>query len=197
MQMRRFLCALSIASACNLVGAGIPAPAQEPSSTKTAPAKEQEELKLADGRVIVTKPASWKSVKPKSTIIQYEFQSPIDAKETARTTIMTATGGVDANIKRWVGQFEGLKESDAKIEKKEIDKTTAHIVELQGTYKESMGGPFAPGGGTKKFENHAMLASILELADGTLVFIKMTGPKDVVEGEKKAFITMIEGLKNK
>jgi hypothetical protein len=168
------------------------------SPTKGEPAvKETEELQLAEGRVVVIKPASWKSVKPKSTIIQYEFQAPIDAKDVSRVTIMTASGGIDANIKRWVGQFEGLKESDAKIEKKEIGEIIAHIVELEGTFKESMGGPFAPGGATKKFENHAMLATILELADGTTVFIKMTGPKEVVAAEREAFVTMISELKTK
>ena len=81
--------------------------------------------------------------------------------------------------------------------RKQIDKTTAHIVELEGTFKESMGGgPFAPGP-TKKLENYAMLGAILELADGSTVFIKMTGPKNVVAEEKKAFLAMIDGLKNR
>jgi hypothetical protein len=179
-------------------GAGAsPAFGQDAAAGKSAPAKESEELKLAEGRIILTKPASWRTVKPKSNIIQYEFQAPIDAKETSRITIMSASGGIDANIKRWVGQFDGLTESDADVTKKEIDKTTAHIVELEGTYKESMGGPFAPGGQTKKMENYAMLGAILELADGSTVFIKMTGPQSVVADEKEAFLAMIDGLKNK
>lgn len=184
-----------VLAATSLVGSVEIASGQE--SAPAAEKKQAEELKLADGRVIVTKPASWKTVKPKANIIQYEFQAPIDGKETARVTIMTASGGIEPNIKRWVGQFEGLKDADAKTEKKEVDKTTVHMVELEGTYKESMGGPFAPGGGTKKFDNYAMLASILELADGTTVFIKMTGPKAVVADEKKASVEMVEGLKNK
>ncbi len=168
------------------------APGQPPVQTKAA-----EELALADGKITVTKPASWKTIQPKSNIIEYEFQAPIDGKQSSRITIMTASGGIEPNIKRWIGQFDGLKESDAKIEKKEIDKTTAHIVELEGTFKESMGGPFAPGGASKKLENYAMLATILELANGTTVFIKMTGPKEVVADERKAFLEMIDGLKNK
>jgi hypothetical protein len=169
---------------------------QETAANPAPAAKQGEELKLAEGRIVVTKPVSWKTMKPKSNIIQYEFQAPLDAKETSRITIMSASGGIEANIKRWIGQFEGLTESDADVVKKEIDKTTAHIVELEGTFKESMGGPFAPGGPTKKLENYAMLAAILELKDGSTVFIKMTGPKTVVAEEKKAFMAMIDGLKN-
>jgi hypothetical protein len=59
-----------------------------------------------------------------------------------------------------------------------------------------MGGP-AAGGPVKKLENYAMLSAILELQDGSTVFIKMTGPKQVVAEEKKAFMAMIDGLKNK
>jgi hypothetical protein len=195
--MRRFVCGCSIATACVLSAATTnPAPGQDPAA-KTLPAGQaNEELKLAEGRIVVTKPLSWKTVKPKSNIIQYEFQAPLDAKETSRITIMSASGGIEANIKRWIGQFDGLTEADADVVKKEIDKTTAHIVELEGTFKESMGGPFAPGGPTKKLENYAMLGAILELADGSTVFIKMTGPKAVVAEEKKAFLAMIDGLKN-
>jgi hypothetical protein len=170
--------------------------AQESGSAGAAVKAEPAELKLAEGRIVVSAPASWKKVAPKSNIIQYEFQAPIDAKETARITVMSATGGIDANIKRWIGQFDGAKTEDAKIEKKTVGKTTVHMVEINGTYKESMGGgPFAPGP-MKKMENYAMLASILELADGSTVFVKMTGPKSVVAAEREGFVKMLDGLKN-
>ena len=160
-------------------------------------AAQSETLNLAGGKLTLEKPASWKTMPPKSNIVQYEFRAPAEGEESSRVTIMGATGGIEANIARWVGQFDGLKRSDAKVEKKTVQKTTAHIVELEGTYKDSMGGgPFAPGP-VKKLENHAMLGVILELEGGDTVFVKMTGPKKIVAGEREAFIKMIEGLKNK
>ena len=173
------------------------ATAQDKPAKGDAKKTEPETLELADGKIIVTKPESWKTVPPKSNIIQYEFRAPAEGDATSRITVMTASGGIEANINRWIGQFDGLKKEDAKIEKKEIDKTIAHIVELEGTFKESMGGPFAPNAGTKKLEDHAMLGAILELEDGTTVFIKLTGPKKVVADERDAFLAMIDGLKNK
>jgi hypothetical protein len=167
------------------------------------PAKETEvksdpvELELAEGRIVIVKPESWKTVQPKSNMIQYEFRAPAKGDATSRITMMSASGGIEENIKRWIGQFDGLKKEDAKIEKKEVDKTIAHIVELEGTYKESMGGPFAPNAGTKKLADHAMLGAILELKDGTTVFIKMTGPKEIVAEERDAFREMVSTLKNK
>jgi hypothetical protein len=41
-----------------------------------------------------------------------------------------------------------------------------------------------------------MLGVILELDTGDTVFIKMTGPKKIVAGEREGFIKMIEDLKN-
>lgn len=166
-----------------------PAVAQESAKAET--------LSFANGKITVEKPASWKTVPPKSNIVQYEFRAPAEGEQTARVTVMGATGGIEANIVRWIGQFEGLTRADAKIEKKTIQKTTVHIVELEGTYKDSMGGgPFAPGP-VKKVENHAMIGLIFELEGGELVFVKMTGPKKTIAGEREAVMKMVEGLKNK
>ncbi len=187
--------ALVLGALTGILGGNLPSLGQDTPAKPAAEAKG-ESLKLAGGKVVVEKPSSWKTVPPKSNIIEYEFRAPAEGDETSRVTIMSASGGIEANITRWIGQFDGLKKSDAKLEKKEIGKTIAHIVELEGTYKESMGGgPFAPGP-MKKLENHAMLGVILELDTGDTVFIKMTGPKKIVAGEREGFIKMIEGLKN-
>lgn len=158
---------------------------------------KSETLSFANGKITVEKPASWKTVPPKSNIVQYEFRAPAEGDQTARVTVMGATGGIEANIVRWIGQFEGLTRADAKIDKKTIQKTTVHIVELEGTYKDSMGGgPFAPGP-VKKMENHAMIGLIFELEGGETVFVKMTGPKKTVAAEREAVMKMVEGLKTK
>ncbi|MCE2810187.1 MAG: hypothetical protein LW850_32680 [Planctomycetaceae bacterium] len=165
------------------------ASAQESSKSET--------LSFANGKITVEKPASWKTVPPKSNIVQYEFRAPAEGEQTARVTVMGATGGIEANIVRWIGQFDGLTRADAKIDKKTIQKATVHIIELEGTYKDSMGGgPFAPGP-VKKMENHAMIGLIFELEGGELVFVKMTGPKKTVVAEKEAVMKMVEGLKTK
>jgi hypothetical protein len=158
---------------------------------------KSETLSFANGKITVEKPASWKTVPPKSNIVRYEFRAPAEGDQTARVTVMGATGGIEANIVRWIGQFEGLTRADAKIDKKTIQKTTVHIVELEGTYKDSMGGgPFAPGP-VKKMENHAMIGLIFELEGGETVFVKMTGPKKTVAAEREAVMKMVEGLKTK
>ncbi len=153
--------------------------------------KESSELVLAGGKIVLTKPESWKTVKPQSQMIVHEFRAPAEGEKSARVTIMGATGGIETNVNRWIGQFEGAKKEDAKIEVKEIEKTKVHIVQLEGTFK----GMMAPG--APKLPDHAMIGIILELKDGTTEFIKITGPKEIVAKEKDGIMKMLEGLKNK
>ncbi len=155
-----------------------------PAVLAQADEKAGEKIDLAGGKLSLVVPSSWESVPPKSQILEHEFKAPKDKKEdTARITIMSASGSIDDNIDRWVKQFDGAKKDDAKIEvKKDIANSTVHIVDISGTFKDSMGGgPFAPGP-VKKRENYRMLGAIIETKEGGKVFIKMTGSKDTVEG---------------
>lgn len=163
---------------------------------KKAPAKV-EMLELADGKIVVAKPEAWKVMPPKSNMIQHEFRAPAEGEKSARITIMSAGGSTEDNIKRWIGQFDGAKKEDTKVESKDVDKTKVSLVEISGTFKESMGGPFAPGGQSKKMENYKMLGAILELKDGAKVFIKATGPSEIIADMKEGFVKMIDELKNK
>jgi hypothetical protein len=149
-----------------------------------------EKMTFAAGKLTLTSPSDWKKMPPKSNMIQNEFRFPAEGESFARITFMQAGGSVQQNIDRWIGQFEGTKKEDVKTEKKEVGKSTVHIVDISGTYKESMGGPFAPGP-AKKLENHRMLGAIIEHADGAQLFVKSTGPAEVVEKLKEGFLKML------
>lgn len=96
-------------------------------------------------------------------------------------------GGAQANIDRWIGQFEGTPES--KTEEKELGDKKVIFLEASGTYMESMGGPFS-GNKTPKAD-YTMLAAILPSAQGD-VFLKLTGPNDSVAAMKDAFMAFAE-----
>lgn len=91
-------------------------------------------------------------------------------------------GGIQANIDRWIGQFEGTPES--KTEEREMGDRKVTFLEATGTYMESMGGPFS-GNKTAK-PDYMMLAAILPSPQGA-VFLKLTGPKDSVKAMQEAF----------
>ena len=151
-----------------------------------------EVVEIGNGKVIVTKPASWKNM-PEGAMIDKEFRFPADGEGAARITISRAGGGVEPNIARWITQFEGATKESSKVEKKDVDQTKVYIVEIEGTFKESKG-PNAP---VKKQENYKMLSAILELKDGGLIFVKATGPKETIGKMREDFVKMIDGLKNK
>lgn len=97
-------------------------------------------------------------------------------------------GGTQANIDRWLGQFEGTPKSNT--EEKEMGDRKVTFLTAEGTYMESMGGgPFS--GDKKARPNYTMLAAILPSDRGD-VFLKLTGPTDSVEAMKDDFAAFAE-----
>ncbi len=158
-------------------------------------------IELAEGAVTMTVPANWKTVQPRSRIIEHEFQAPKEGDTVSRITIMAAGGSIDANVERWLGQFtqpdgKATKEV-AKVEKREIGSYEVTMVDISGTMSESMGGgPFAPGK-TVKREGYRMLGAIIDTKDKGLQFIKLTGAAELVEQQKKEFTEFVESVKAK
>ncbi len=167
-----------------------PALCQDKTEKKEGAAKA-EVLEIGNGKIVVTKPASWKSM-PEGPMVDKEFRFPAEGDNSVRITISRASGGIEANIARWIGQFEGATKENTKVEKKDVDQTKVHMVEIEGTFKDSRGGAIL-----KKSENYKMLSAILELKDGSTIFVKSTGPKELVAKMRDEFIKMIDGLKNK
>ncbi len=94
-------------------------------------------------------------------------------------------GGVQANIDRWLGQFEGTPES--KTEEREMGDRKVVFLTAKGTYMETMAGagPFSGAPKTAK-PDYTMLAAILPSEQGD-VFIKVTGPTKSVDAMKDAY----------
>ena len=180
---------LSFAFLCAFVS---PVLAQDKPAKSDANAKT-ETLELAGGKVIVNIPGTWKTMTPRNQMIANEYRFPIEGDKSARITFSVAGGSIDSNIDRWITQFDGAKKEDAKIEKKEISGIKVNLVELEGTFKDSMG----PGSPVKKLESHRLLGVILEIKDGPQIFIKATGPKEIIADMKEGFIKMVDGLKSK
>lgn len=104
-------------------------------------------------------------------------------------------GAVDANIQRWIGQFEQpdgkSSEKLAKTSKQKVSGLQVTMVELPGTYTASMG-PMAPSGVKK--EKYRLLGAIVEGTKGP-VFFKMTGPDKTVKAAKPQFQKLLKSVK--
>jgi hypothetical protein len=84
-------------------------------------------------------------------------------------------GGVKANVDRWMSQFEDAK--GIEVKNTTIGDTLVTYAQAHGTFLS--GRAFGPK--TPK-PNYALLAAIISGKNGS-IFIKMTGPKETVEGQ--------------
>jgi hypothetical protein len=96
-------------------------------------------------------------------------------------------GGVQANIDRWFGMFqEGKDKINAKTEKVSKNKGAVTYAQAEGTYLSGMpGGPKTPQPGSM------LLGAIIEAPESNL-FIRMTGPAELVKKHQKNFRAMVE-----
>lgn len=130
-------------------------------------------------------------------MIEVEIQLPKqdDDLQDGRLTIMGAGGSIEANITRWEGQFSkqvgGTKKKDQKIAGQKVI-----LVDIEGTYVDAPGGPFA-GGASIERENYRMLAAIIQTADRGNYFVKLYGPKNTIDKNEKLFESMVESLEVK
>jgi hypothetical protein len=97
-------------------------------------------------------------------------------------------GGIDSNISRWLGQFtEAGDQLKPVIEKAEVKGTKVTRVRVaKGTFSSGM-----PGGPTTPMADYALYGAILESPQGD-VFVKMTGPAELVNAAAANFEALIQ-----
>lgn len=104
-------------------------------------------------------------------------------------------GGVEANVQRWIEQFQKADGTsaakDASVKKEKIAGLPATTLDVKGTYLGgSMMGPSTPKPG------YRLLGAIVEGPGGN-VFFKLTGPDKTVTAAEKPFRKLLDGLKKK
>ena len=97
-------------------------------------------------------------------------------------------GDIQANIDRWIGQFEASG-IPAKAQK-QVAGMNVTIVQIAGAYL-APGGPMMQSTGKK--ENYRLLGAIVEGPQGS-VFFKFTGPAKTLGAAEGEFNAMVESL---
>lgn len=137
-------------------------------------------------------PARWAVAQNPSTMRLATYKIPAKTKgvDDAELSVTRAGGSTDANITRWIGQFEPTDRSNAERATREVAGLKVTTVLVKGTFLGGgmMGAPSEPK------PKWAMLAAIVETGD-TPHFFKMTGPEDTVTAARIEFDTMIAGIK--
>ncbi len=144
-------------------------------------------LEFQVGAFTFTRPDNWKWIVPSSTMRKAQLEVPGTNQEKAEVTFFYfgpgQGGGIQANIDRWFGQFQGGPTSKNEVTE---GRTRVYYVQAAGTFQSGM-----PGGPTTPLENYALLGAILADEKSGDVFVKMTGPKAVVESSSVLFPQMI------
>jgi hypothetical protein len=98
-------------------------------------------------------------------------------------------GGVQANIDRWVGQFQ--TDGAPKQKKETINGLDVTTVDVSGTFK---GGGQMMGQSSGPKAGYRLLGAIVETPQGE-VFFKLTGPAKTVAAAQNEFQAMLKSLK--
>lgn len=103
-------------------------------------------------------------------------------------------GGVEANIQRWIGQFEapggGPADKLAKTSKSTLGGFPVTRIDLTGTYK-SAGGPMMQSTGSKP--GYRLLGAIVEGPQGA-VFFKFTAPAKTAAAQQASFEKLLQSI---
>jgi hypothetical protein len=99
-------------------------------------------------------------------------------------------GDVDANIQRWLGQFQEKPAAPPKPKKQTISGLPVTVIEHSGTYLAA--GPMAASGSPKS--GFKLIGAIVEGPQGN-VFFKLTGPAKTVDASSAGFQKMLQSMR--
>ncbi len=134
-----------------------------------------------------TVPADWQQQQPKSDVLLGEFTIPGEAGS-ARLTLSSAGGGIEANLERWRGQFSrGPNDLEPRESEITFDGQKGTLIELSGTFTDMFSGG-------RPSKNWRMLGVAVPLGP-TNFFVKLTGPQATVTAQKDAFVKFVESAK--
>ena len=160
----------------------------------TAAGRAADPATFSVGTFTFKRPAAWKwvAVAPNSmrkAQLRVEGENGQGADVVFFTFGAGQGGGVNANISRWVGQFEEKDGAAVKPveETAEVKGTKITRVRVDtGTFNSGM-----PGGPTTPQADYGLYGAILESKDGD-VFVKLTGPAALVRAAAAEFEAMIQ-----
>lgn len=177
MSRRRF-----IISCLFILAVVLPAVAADPATFKV-------------GAFTFKRPSTWTWVPVNSSMRKAQLLIPNPTNPTGPGADVTffhfgagQGGGVDSNVSRWLGQFAETGDTlKPIIEKADVKGTKLTRVRVaSGTFSSGM-----PGGPTTPKTNYGLYGAILESPEGD-VFVKMTGPADLVNAAAPNFEAMVQ-----
>ena len=175
--MRMFLAA-SVSSAAGLDSAAL-VPAAEDAKTHSVKA----------GEINLTVPVSWqqKAATNNFRLAQFDIPKVGGDPEDGEFVVFSfggGGGGVDANIQRWIGQFQS-KDRKMKLTSGKCPHGEYVLVDISGTWMKPVGRMIDQR--TVEMPNARVLGVILKVKDAGNYFLRLTGPKKTTSANADAF----------
>ena len=175
-------------------GASVP-PSGMPDAGGSSPGADvTPEAALASSGIQWKTPSSWREGGPRSMRLATYFVGGPDPETTGECAVFHfgpgMGGGVDDNIERWVGQFEGTPNYVRRVTSVRGLKVTR--VEIAGTFLA----PDSEMQSQGKRAGWKLLGAIVEGPQGA-VFFKFTGPAAVITGATKDFDALLASLEKR
>ncbi len=173
------------------------AEAPKPAAGTTAPAALEKGY-AAQAGIAYKVPEGWLAEVPSSSMrkAQYSLPSGIPDSKGEVTLFHFGAGGgggVDANLRRWAGQFQQPDGSDpmkvAKTEQMQVGEFRVSTIEVNGRYVSAM-----PGAPAYNEENWRLIGAVIEGPGGPW-FFKGVGPEAVMNAHRDGFLGMIQSAK--
>jgi len=144
----------------------------------------------SESTLVWTPPARWQKAPNTSAMRLATYKiphAPGDAED-PEMSVTQVGGSVDANIDRWIGQFDEAGQKTAKRSRRTVGGLEVSIVQIEGTYSGGMDTSGAR-------PNWALLGAIVA-TPGMPHFFKMTGPSKSVAAARAELDAMLGTLKN-
>jgi len=173
-----------------------PAPSPAPAAHAAPPAAQP--AAASAGELVFAAQPGWVSEPVSSSMRKAQFRVPGASGADATLVVYwfgpQGGGGKEANIERWVGQFEQPDGSDSHAVLKSATRTVRGMevtdVDLAGTYVAET----SPGSGVRvREEGWRLLASIIVAPEGAY-YAKLVGPASTVAAEAAKYKAFVDGL---
>jgi hypothetical protein len=104
-------------------------------------------------------------------------------------SVSRAGGTPDANVQRWMAQFDDPHETQAN---KHVSGMDIALIEVTGTYR---GGGMMAGQATTPHPDWTLLAAIAPVPTGASYFFRLLGPSSEVRRARPAFDALVDSFK--
>jgi gluconolactonase len=165
------------------------------SRAEDKPAAKTKEIKASDITLVV--PEAWEAKQVREPrVAQLEIPAGEGGKEKGEYVVFyfgkQGAGGVQANVERWVGQFEA---EGRKVRTVTGESATGRytLVDLTGTYKKPIGPPIMRQ--SKSMPGWRVVNVVVETAEGPY-FLKVDGPEKLIGAVESDFRKSFGGKKD-